>query len=64
MKRLLVLCLLLPIGGCAAFEDFGVFMEPETPSPCGSPPAVRACGGTGLMQTGANLPAQTQEPPR
>ena len=62
MKPLVFLVLLLPLTGCAAFEDFGVFAEPEPASPCATQPAVRACATGGVIQT--ILPAQTAEPPR
>ena len=63
MKRLLgLLLLLLPLSGCAGFDDLTAFGEPETGSPCANRPApVSACG---ISQTSGSLPAQTAEPPR
>jgi hypothetical protein len=63
MKRLFLLAVLLALSGCAAFDDFGAFVEPEPTSPCAER-AVRACGTTGVIQTGIVLPVQTEEPPR
>jgi hypothetical protein len=63
MKRLFCLLLLLiPLAGCAGFDDFTGFGEYRPGSTCGAP-AVRACDG-GVIQAGASLPAQTAEPPR
>jgi hypothetical protein len=63
MKRLLcVLLLLMPLTGCAGFDDFTAFGGPETGSPCANQFApVSACG---VVQTSGSLPAQTAEPPR
>jgi hypothetical protein len=63
MKRLLCLLLLvMPLTGCAGFDDFTAFGAPEPGSPCANRPApVNACG---VVQTSASLPAQTAEPPR
>jgi hypothetical protein len=60
MKRLLCLLLLLPLTGCAAFDDLTAF-NAEPGSPCARPAPVNACG---VVQTSASLPAQTGEPPR
>lgn len=68
MKRLLcLLTLLLPLTGCAFFEDCVAFSDTEwhkftddPNTPCAPRPTqVRACDGT-IIQTGA----QTVEPPR
>ncbi len=70
MKRLCCLfLLLLPLTGCAFFDDCVAFTETEwhrfaDPNPPSQPAPVRACGDGAIMQTGATLPAQTQEPPR
>ena len=74
MKRLFcLLLLLLPLTGCAFLDDCVAFSDREWHkfaddpiSPCGAPPGpVRACGeDSGIIQTGARLPAQTVEPPR
>jgi hypothetical protein len=63
MKRLLcLLWLMMPLSGCAGFDDFTAFGGPETASPCANRPApVNACG---VVQASASLPAQTAEPPR
>jgi hypothetical protein len=60
MKRLTILVLLLPLTGCAIFDDFSAFAEPA--SPCVPQPAVNACAAPGVVQTA--FPAQTVEPPR
>lgn len=64
MKRLLcVWMLLLPLAGCALFEDCVAFSEQEWHKYAddGAPPAgqVRACGDGAIMQAGA---VQTAEP--
>ena len=62
MKRVLcVLLLLMPLAGCAGFDDFTAFGEFDAESPCALRPAVNACG---VAQTSGSLPAQTAEPPR
>jgi hypothetical protein len=61
MKRLLCLLLLLPLTGCAAFDDLTAFGNAEPGSTCAWPAPVNACG---VVQTSASLPAQTTEPPR
>jgi hypothetical protein len=70
MKRLFCLfLLLLPLAGCAFFDDCVAFSEREwnkftdDGTPCNAGP-VRACGDDPIIQTGANFPAQTSEPPR
>jgi hypothetical protein len=71
MKRLCcLLSLLLPLTGCALFEDCVAFSETEwhkftdDPAPCAARPTqVRACDGS-IIQAGSQIPAQTAEPPR
>jgi hypothetical protein len=69
MKRLFCFFLMLaPLAGCALFEDCAAFSEREwhkftDDTSCNGGP-VRACGEDPIVQTGANFPAQTAEPPR
>ena len=65
MKRMLVLLVLMPLAGCAEFDDFTAFRERPMGSPCAAQAvAAPACGVSGVVQTSATFPAQTAEPPR
>ncbi len=64
MKRLLLPLLLLPLAGCAFFDDCVAFSETEWHKFVDEPGAgaVRACGD-GVVPAGGPLPVQTVEPP-
>jgi hypothetical protein len=69
MRRWCLLVLLLPLGGCAFFDDCVAFSEAEwhkfvDDAPAGSPGQVRACGEGPVAPAGGRLPVQTAEPPR
>ncbi len=65
MRRVCLLVLLLPLAGCEVFDDYLAYSEPNSNNSCGVRPSpVRACGDGPILQTGAQLPAQTIEPPR
>jgi hypothetical protein len=72
MRRLCVFLLVLPLSGCAFFDDVVAFSDQEwhkfaddPNTPCNAPQRpARACGDGSIVQAGAQLPAQTAEPPR